>query len=99
MSWFPRTQKCVTLSAAEAEYVAIADIVKEVLFSRQVRRFMLPEVVMPCTPVFEDTEGAFQIAQNPVTNSNPEHIYVRHHFIRGLVARKEISIIHVASEF
>ena len=99
VSWFSRTQKCVTLSTAEAEYVAITDVLKEVLFLRQVWRFMLPEMVMPCIPVFEDNEGAIQIAKNPVTNSNSKHIDVRHHFIRGLVARKEISLIHVASEF
>ena len=60
------TQKCVTLSTAEAEYVAITDVLKEVLFLRQVWRFMLPEMVMPCIPVFEDNEGAIQIAKNPV---------------------------------
>ena len=32
VSWFSRTQKCVTLSTAEAEYVAITDVPKEVLF-------------------------------------------------------------------
>ena len=64
VSWFSRTQKCVTLSTAEAEYVAITDVFKEVLFLRQVWRFMLPEMVMPCIPVFEDNEGAIQIAKN-----------------------------------
>ena len=32
VSWFSMTQKCVTLSTTEAEYVALADIVKEVFF-------------------------------------------------------------------
>ena len=40
--WFSRTQKCVTLSTSEAEYVALGDAVKELLFLRQVWRFMLP---------------------------------------------------------
>ena len=39
--WFSRTQKCVTLSTSEAEYVALRDAVKELLFLRQVWRFML----------------------------------------------------------
>ena len=39
---FSRTQKCVTLSTSEAEYVALGDAVKELLFLRQVWRFMLP---------------------------------------------------------
>ena len=32
--WFSRTQKCGTLSTSEAEYVALGDAVKELLFSR-----------------------------------------------------------------
>ena len=32
--WFPRTYKCVTLSTSEAEYVALGDAVKKLLFLR-----------------------------------------------------------------
>ena len=40
--WFTRTQKCVTLSTSEAEYVALGHEVKDLLFLRQIWRFMLP---------------------------------------------------------
>ncbi|CAB1108804.1 unnamed protein product [Ectocarpus sp. CCAP 1310/34] len=83
LSWFSRTQKCVTLSTTEAEYVALGDVVNEIL--RQVWRFMLPKVSMPCIPVFEDNQGAIQLAQNPISNSISKHIDVRHHFLRKLV--------------
>ncbi|CAM9606791.1 unnamed protein product [Pylaiella littoralis] len=99
VSWFSRTQKCVTLSTTEVEYVALAEVTKEVLFLRQVWRFMSPEVGMPCIPVFEDNEGAIQLAKNPITNSNSKHIDVRQHFLRELVARGELSITHVPSQF
>ncbi|CAB1113161.1 unnamed protein product [Ectocarpus sp. CCAP 1310/34] len=70
VSWFSRTQRCVTISTTEAEYVALGDVVKEILFLRQIWRFMLPQVGMPCIPVFEDNQGAIQLAQNPISNSN-----------------------------
>ena len=54
---------------------------------------------MPCIPLFEDNEGAIQIAKHPISNSNSKHINVRHHFLRELVERKEIEIIHVASQY
>lgn len=99
ISWFLRTQKCVTLSTTEAEYVAMADVLKETLFLRQVWRFVLPEVGMPCISLFEDNQGAIQLAQNPITNSNSKHIDVRHHCIRDLVKRNEISLIHYRQSF
>ena len=43
--WFSRTQKSVTLSTSEAEYVALGDAVKELLFLRYIWRFMLPSKV------------------------------------------------------
>ena len=56
---------------------------------------------MPCIAMYEDNEGASQIAKHPISNSNSKHIQfdVRHHFLRELVERKEIEIIHVASQY
>ena len=62
-------------------------------------RFMLPSKVVPCFPVFEDNQGAVQLAQNPVTNSNSKHIDVRHNFLRELVRQKDIKVVKIPSEF
>ena len=96
--WFSRTQKCVTLSTSEAEYAALGDAVKELLFLRQVWRFMLPGKGMPCFPIFKDNQGVVQLSQNPVSNSNSTHIDVRRHFLRELVREGDISVSHVPSE-
>ena len=97
--WFSKTQKCVTLSTSEAEYVALDDAVKELLFLREVWRFMIPGKGMPCFPVFEDNQGALQLSKNPVSNSNSKHIDVRHHFLRELVRQGDIIVNHVHSEY
>ena len=76
----------------------MSDMGKENLFLRQVWYFMLPKARMPCIAMYEDNEGAIQIAKHPISNSNSKHIDVRHHFLRELVERKEIEIIHVASQ-
>ena len=89
----------VTLSTSEVEYVALGNAVKELLFLRQVWRFMLPSKVMPCFPVFEDNQGAVQLAQNPVTDSNSKQIDVRHHSLRELVRQRDIKVVQVPSEF
>ena len=99
VSWYSKTQKCVTLSTTQAEYVPMSDVAKEISFLKQVWRFMLPRVGMPSIPLFEDNESAVQIAKHPISNSNSKHIDVRHHFLRELVERKEIEIIHEASQY
>ena len=96
--WFSRTQKCVTLSTTEAEYVALADTIKEAIFLRYVWSFILPGSDARCITVFEDNEGARHLAQNPVSTPNSKHIDVRHHFLRELVLRGDFSIVHVESE-
>ena len=60
--WFSRSQKCVTMPTTEAEYIAMAETEKEVLFLQQVWCFMLPGAGTLCVPVFEDIEGAVQLA-------------------------------------
>ena len=47
VSWHSKTQKCVTLSTTQAEYVAMSDVATEISFSRKVWRFMLPRAGMP----------------------------------------------------
>ena len=97
--WFSRTQTCVTLSTSEAEYVAHGDAVKELLFLRQVWHFMSPGKGMPCFSIFEDNQGAVQLSQNPVSDSNSKHIDVRHHVLRELVCQGDVSVKHVPSEY
>ena len=97
--WFSRTRKCVTLSTSKAEYVAHGDAVKELLFLRQVWHFMSPGKGMPCFSIFEDNQGAVQLSQNLVSNSNSKHIDVRHHVLRELVRQGDVSVSHVPSEY
>ena len=96
--WFSITQKCVTLSTTEAEYVALADAIKEVIFLRYVWSFILPGLGSACIMVFEDNKGARHLAHNPVCTSNSKHIDTRHHFLRELVFRGEFDIVAIESE-
>ena len=54
---------------------------------------------MPCFPVFEDNQGPLQLSKNRVSNSNPKHIDVSHHFLGELVREGDISVNHVPSKY
>ena len=92
-----RTQHCVTLSTTEAEYVALAEGAKEGMFVRSVMSFMQPNVYE--ITLMEDNEGAKAMAENPLSSGRSKHIDVRCHFIRELVEKKELKVVHVASEW
>ena len=77
----------------------MGDSFKETLFLRAVSRFLLPDFGDSYIQVFEDKNGAIQLAVNPVTNSNSEHIDVRHHFLREHVETGEFEISHVQSKY
>ena len=54
VSWFFRTQKCVTLSTTEAEYVPKADKVREALYVQGVLMLVMPSIRLPSSGVFDD---------------------------------------------
>ena len=97
--WFPRRQKCFTLSMSEAELFALSGAVKVISFPRHVWRFILPGKRIPCFPIFEDNQGAVQLSQNPVSNSISKHIDVRHHLLRELARQGDISVNHVPPKY
>ena len=98
VSWHSKTQKCDSLdySGGVCGYVGHGE---GDFVLRQVWCFMLPKARMPCIAMCEDNEGANQIAEHPISNSTSKHIDVRHHFLRELVERKEIEIIHVVPQY
>ena len=96
--WFSGTRKCVTLSTTEAEYVALADTIKETMLLWYVWNSIFPGLRTSCITVFENNEGAKNLAQNPVRTSNSKHIDVRHHFLPELIFKGEFVITHVESD-
>ena len=45
--------------------------------------------------VYEDNQGAIQLANNPRSSQNSKHIDVRHHFLRELVSEQVIRVEYV----
>ncbi|CAB1104504.1 unnamed protein product [Ectocarpus sp. CCAP 1310/34] len=98
VSWFSWTQKCVSLSTSEAEYIAMGDGVKEALFVNGMLQLLRPSAKPRKIDVFEDNEGAIALAENPLSSSRSKHIDVRHHFLRNLTEEGVIEVTHVPSK-
>ena len=88
MSCFSRTQTCVTLSTTEAEYVAMADGVKEALYVRGVLVFLMPSLGSPSIGVFEDSKGMIDMAKNRCN----------YHLLRELVGTGDVPVKYLRTE-
>ncbi|KAJ9552644.1 hypothetical protein OSB04_016689 [Centaurea solstitialis] len=86
VSWSSRKQNCVSLSTAEAEYVAAACCCSQVLWMKtQLADF---GYIMKRIPIYCDSKSAIQITANPVQHSRTKHIDIRYHFIKDHIEKE-----------
>ena len=80
VSWMSRLQKCVSLSSIEAEYVAIAEAGKEMIWLAD----YLEELGKKQSKkiLYSDSQSVIQLVKNPVYHSKTKHIRRRYHFSR-----------------
>ena len=93
VSWSSRKQELVTLSTAEAEYVAATHAAKEAIW---LRRF-ITEVLQPIdgpTTLHCDNQAALALASNGNYHARTKHIDIRYHFIRFVVEDKSIRLVY-----
>jgi hypothetical protein len=91
--WSSKKQNFVSLSTAEAEYVAARRCCAQLLWMRQTLNaygYTLNHVPFLC-----DNESAIKIAYNPCEHSRTKHINIWHHFLRGHAIKEDIVISHV----
>ena len=91
MSWRSRIQEVAASGTSEAEYVALSEVIKEVLFLRQMQEFMESFIKVGAVNVFEDNEGAMKLATNQHSSRRTKHIVdVKHHLVRNASDARKI---------
>ena len=96
ISWKSQCQKTVALSTVEAEYMALATTIQEVIWIRN----LLKELGFDTqtTTVYEDNMGAIAVSKNPEHHGRTKHIDVRYHFIRERIESSEISVTYCPTQ-
>jgi len=90
VSWGSKLQKIVALSTTEAEYVAVTEASKEMIW---VQGF-LEELGQRCEKgaLHSDSQSAIFLAKNPAFHSRTKHIELRYHFIRSLLDSGQLTL-------
>ena len=79
-SFCSRTQKTISMSSAESEYIAASSAAQEMMFE-QMLLSEICETVLPGV-IFEDNEGAIFLSKNKQVSQRTKHIDLRYHFLR-----------------
>ena len=96
VSWQSKLQKCVALSTTEAEYIAVTEAGKEMLW---MKRFLQEldlkqdEYVVHC-----DSQSAMDLSKNATYHSRTKHIDVRYHWIREVMEKQEMKLKKIHTE-
>jgi len=80
ISWRSKSGKSVTLSSTEAEYFALSELAKEILFVKQILEHMRIQVEYPMI-IHTDNIGAIYLSNNYTTSQRTRHIDTRCHFV------------------
>ena len=94
--WRSKSQKGVTLSSTEAEYVAISEAVKEVKFIYYLLSDFHIKVKLPIV-IKTDNIGAMFMSENASTGVRTRHVDTRYHFVREFIEDGFIKVEFVRS--
>lgn len=98
-AWSSKKQATVTLSTAEAEYIAGTSATKEIIWLRTfLREIGLPQQAPSI--LYVDNASAIAIMNQPdVVNDRSKHIDVRHHWIREMVRTQILQPQHIPTDY
>jgi hypothetical protein len=94
VSWNTKKQHTVALSTAEAELMAITEVLKEVRWLTLILEEMKYEVKKP-VKIFTDNQAAMKMSQNDIEHDRSKHIDIRHYAIRDYIKKNEIIVQYI----
>lgn len=89
--WLSRSQRSVSMSSTESEFVAASLVVREVMFFREL---LCDLNLMPSGPtvIRSDNRGVIDLSFDPVAFKKTKHILRAAQFVRDLCSRRVIAI-------
>ena len=95
--WRSKAQRSVTLSSAEAEYIALSEAAKEIKFVYQLLISMDIKVTLPLV-VRVDNVGAIFMSENASTSGRTHHVDIRYHYVREFIEEGFLKVVFVRTK-
>ena len=97
VAWKSKSQKHVTLSSTEAEYVAVSEVCTELMFIRLILMFLGIQVKLPIV-VHCDNVGAIFLSYNAKISQRTKHIDTKYRYVGEWVEEGVVKVVFVRSE-
>lgn len=98
VAWSSQIQKTSALSVTEAEYVSLAEALKECLWLRPFLRSLGHESI-GATPIKVDNQAAIALSRNPEFHKRTKHVGIRYHRIRQEQEAGIVAVDYVETEW
>ncbi|KAG8502915.1 hypothetical protein CXB51_000770 [Gossypium anomalum] len=96
ISWKVTLQTTATLSTTEAEYMAITEACKEVIWLKGL--FSELNEDLQISTVFCDSQSAVFLTKDQMFHERTKHIDVRYHFVCDIIARGDIVVSKISTD-
>jgi hypothetical protein len=97
IAWCCRKQNIVTLSSAEAEYVAMTEAAKEAIWIRNVMKQICDQKNQPLR-IHTDSQSAMAMTEKQNFSNRTKHVDIKYHFIKDLIRTEQIKLEYVPTE-
>ena len=92
--WQSRLQRTVAASSTEAEYMALSDCSRQVMWLKSILMELKRKIITP-VPIHGDNQGSLFTGSNAYRDRRMKHIDIRYHYIRELVEEKEVELYFI----
>lgn len=96
ISWKSQKQRRVAGSPTEAEYIALYEASKEVIWLKNILAELGFDTPNPAI-IFEDNTSTIRAAYNPVEHSKLKHLDINYHAVREFVELNKVAIIPIST--
>jgi hypothetical protein len=97
VAWSARKQPLIALSTAEAEYIALTSVVRELLYLRLLITELYEPLPLPIH-ILCDNQAAIALASNGKFQSRTKHIDLRYHFVRSHVKDGTFKLLYCPTD-
>lgn len=97
IAWASRKQTSVALSSTEAEFVAFAEALRELIWTERMLNDFDEKVEAPIK-MYEDNQGCIKLLNDRTCHQRVKHIDIKYKFVHDHIAAKNVAAVYCPTD-